>query len=240
VLVAAALTLRRPPPSWWPAHIDPQRWAVDRRLNRGIPNNMPAIRPFGVRAAVRSGVLPMLFVVVVLTSAMAFFDIAVLAAGSWPAGVVAVSIAVLAVATGLGRYASSRLADRLGRRRTLAHALALGALAQFVLLAAVHGGHATAVVLCGGLAGLGTGAGYSLLVSLVRDWFGDEATLANYGMVYTGKAVGGVLGVVLATYVLGAPAAPAAFALAGGLGLVGAVLASRLRQPGRPALTLPR
>jgi MFS family permease len=237
VLTAGALVLRRPPANWWPAHIDPQRWAVDRRLNRSIPNNMPAIRPFSLRAAVRSGVLPVLFVVVVLTAAMAFFDIAVLA-GTGPA-TVAVSVAVLAVATGLGRYASSRLSDRLGRRRTLAHALALGAVAQFVLLAAVSGGHAAAIVVCGGIAGLGTGAGYSLLVALVRDWFGDEATLANYGMVYTGKAVGGVLGIGLAAYVLGAPAAPGAFAVAGGLGLVGALLAYRLRQPGRPALTLP-
>jgi MFS family permease len=249
VLVAGALMVRRPPANWWPADIDPQRWAVDRRLNRSIPNNMPAIRHFSLRAAIRSGVLPVLFVVVVLTAAMAFFDIAVLAGatgiavpagatGSGPA-VVAVSIAVLAVATGLGRWASSRLSDRLGRRRTLVHALALGAVAQFVLLAAVNGGHAAAVVVCGGIAGLGTGAGYSLLVSLVRDWFGDEATLANYGMVYTGKALGGVLGIGLAAYVLSAPAAPGAFAVAGGLGLIGAVLAYRLRQPGRPALTLP-
>ncbi|MFG1608948.1 MFS transporter [Actinoplanes sp. NPDC049265] len=223
VLVTAALLIRRPPPHWWPSHLDPHRWAVDRSLNNSIPNNRPALRHFSFRAALRSGVLPVLFVVVVLTSVMAFFDIAMLATGRWPA----VSIAVLAVSTGLGRWLSSRLSDRLGRRRTLAHALMVGALAQFVLLAS-HG-NPIAVV----LAGFGTGAGYSLLIGLVRDWFGDEATLSNYGVVYTGKAVGGVLGIILAT-------GQNAWAVAGGLGLVAALLAYRLRQPGRPLLTLPR
>lgn len=240
-VAVSGLLLRRPPARWWPAHIDPQAWAVDRRLNRSIPNNMPALRRFPLRAAMRSGMLPLMFVVVVLAAAMAFFDLAVLAgaatagfgsAGSTP---IVASIGVLAVATGLGRYASSRLSDRLGRRRILAYALALGGLAQFGLLAAVRGGHPAATVLCGGLAGLGTGAGYSLLVSLVRDWFGDEATLPHYGFVYTGKAVGGVAGIGLATLAVAAPA----FAVAGVLGLLGALLAHRLRQPGRPILTSP-
>lgn len=229
VLVTAALLIRRPPAHWWPSHLDPHRWAVDRTLNASIPNNRPALRHFSFRAAIRCGVLPILFVVVVLTSVMAFFDIAVLATHDWPA----VSIAVLAVATGLGRWASSRLSDRLGRRQTLALALWIGALAQFALLAAVQSQAPVAVAISGAVAGAGTGAGYSLLLGLVRDWFGDEATLSNYGVVYTGKAVGGVLGIMLAT-------GQWAWGAAGCLGLVGALLAYRLRQPGRPMLTLPR
>lgn len=240
IIAGCGLLLRRPPAGWWPAHIDPQAWAVDRRLNRSIPNNMPALRRFSLRAAVRSGMLPRMFVVLVLAAAMAFFDLALLAGypGSGPLLIVA-SIGVLAVGTGLGRYASSLLSDRLGRRRILAYALALGGLAQFGLLAAVQGGPPVVVVACGGLAGVGTGAGYSLLVSLVRDWFGDEATLPHYGFVYTGKAVGGVAGIGLAAFVVAAPAAPVTIAIAGLLGLVGALLAHRLRQPGRPALPNP-
>jgi len=242
-VAASGLVLRRPPAHWWPADIDPQQWAVDRRLNRSIPNNMPALRQFSLRAAVRSGVLPMMFVVVVLAAAMAFFDLAFLAgfaasAGAGPALVVS-AVAVLAVATGLGRYVSSRLSDRVGRRRILAYALALGGLAQFGLLAAVSGDHLVAVVGCGGIAGVGTGAGYSLLVGLVRDWFGDEAALPGYGFVYSGKAVGGLAGVGLAAAVLAAPGAAPAFAVVGALGLLGALLVHRLRQPGRPVLTSP-
>ncbi|MFK3979345.1 MFS transporter [Micromonospora sp. NPDC050397] len=245
VVATSGLLLRKPPRHWWPAEIDPQRWAVDRRLNRSIPNNMPAIRAYSPRAAVRSGMLPLMFFLVVLTAAMALFDIAYLVGFAHhrvdqPFLIVA-SIGVLAVATGIGRAVTSSLSDRLGRRRTLGLALAVGGVAQFGLLAAVQAEQVLAVVAFAGLAGAGTGAGYSLLVSLVRDWFGGEATLFNYGIVYTGKVVGGLAGIGLAGLVTGTPGAIAAFVAAGCLGLFGALLTSGMRQPGRPTLSvLPR
>jgi MFS family permease len=234
--------MRKAPRNWWPARIDPQRWAIDRRLNRSIPNNVPALRPYSPRAAVRNGMLSMMFVVVVLTAAMALFDLIYLVGfarfkGSPPLLVVAL-VGVLAASTGLSRTVTGSLSDRLGRRRTLGLAMALGGLAQFGLLAAVHGDHVLAVVLFAALAGAGTGAGYSLLVSLVRDWFGDDATLPNYGIVYTGKAVGGVIGLGLAGLVAAAPNSAGAV-VAGCLGLFGAVLTRAMRQPGRPVLPMP-
>lgn len=224
LVLAAGLLLVRPPEHWWPEHLDPREWAVNRRLNRSFPNNMPALRPFTLTAAVRTGMLPLMFVVVVLSSAMAFFDLVYLATGPMPV----VSLVVLAVATGLGRDLSGWLSDRLGRRRILAAALAIGGLAQFGLLT---GG---APAFFGALAGAGTGAGYSLLVALVRDWFGDEAALTGYGLAYAGKAVGGVAGLALA-----AAGSSLVVVVVGSLGLVGALLAFRLRQPGRPVLSRP-
>jgi MFS family permease len=152
---------------------------------------------------------------------------------------VAASIGVLALSTGVGRAVTGTLSDRLGRRRTLGLAMALGGAAQFGLLAAVHGDYTIAVVLFATLAGAGTGAGYSLLVSMVRDWFGNEATLPNYGVVYTGKAVGSVLGLGLAALAVAAPNSAVAVVVVGLLGLSGAVLTRALRQPGRPVLPLP-
>ncbi|MEV4756859.1 OFA family MFS transporter [Micromonospora sp. NPDC049559] len=244
VVATAALLLRKPPAHWWPPHIDPQRWAVDRRLNRSIPNNTPAIRPHSPRAALRSGMLPIMFLVVVLTSGIALFDIAYLGgyartAQSAPLVLLA-SIGALAAATGIGRTVTSSLSDRFGRRRTLGLSLGLGAVAQFGLLASLHAEQTVAVVGFAALAGAGTGAGYSLMVSVVRDWFGGEANLTNYGIVYSGKAVGGVLGIWLAGLVVAAPGAIVASVVAGCLGLVGALLTARLRQPGRPALPLPQ
>ena len=244
VVAAGGLLMRKPSIRWWPAHIDPQRWAVDRRLNRSIPNNAPAIRPHPPRAALRSGMLPLMFLVVVLTSAMALFDIAYLAgfAQSGPDRPVLVvaSIGVLAAATGAGRAVTSSLSDRYGRRRILGLALALGGIAQFGLLGAAHAVATPAVAAFAVLAGAGAGAGYSLMVSMVRDWFGGDAALTNYGIVYSGKALGGLLGILLALALLSsAPGVAVASSVAGCLGLLGAALTARMRQPGRPALPLP-
>ncbi|MFC4065881.1 OFA family MFS transporter [Actinoplanes subglobosus] len=239
VVTVCGLMMRKPPGNWWPEHIDPQRWALDRRLNRGIAHNRPAARPYPPLAALRSGMLPMMFVVVVLTAAMALFDIAYLAGTAYTRGLAAATLVAamgaLAAANGLGRAVTSSLSDRVGRRATLGLSLLAGGVAQFGLLAAARNdNHPAALVCFAVLAGAGAGAGYSLLVSLVRDWFGDDATVANYGIVYSGKAVGGLAGVVLAGLVVTNPGSTVPFVVAGCLGLLGAAMTRWMRQP-RPA-----
>ncbi|ROT33054.1 OFA family MFS transporter [Micromonospora sp. HM5-17] len=244
IVAGCGLLMRKPPRNWWPAEIDPRRWAVDRRLNRSIPHNRPAVRPYPPRAAWRSGMLPMMFVAVVLTAAMALFDIAYLAGsahtGRLAAPTLVAAMGVLAAANGVGRAVTSSLSDRIGRRGTLGLALLVGGVAQFGLLAAAaNDNHPAVAVGFAALAGAGTGAGYSLLVSLVRDWFGDDATVPNYGIVYTGKAVGGVLGIVLAGLVVTSPDSAVPFVVAGCLGLLGAALTRWMRQPGLAMIRLP-
>ncbi|MFC6021661.1 OFA family MFS transporter [Plantactinospora solaniradicis] len=244
VVAICGLLMRKPPRNWWPAQIDPQRWAVDRRLNRSIPHNRPAARPYPPLAAVRSGMLPMMFVVVVLTAAMALFDIAYLAGTAYTQGLPALTLvaamSALAASNGIGRAVTSSVADRIGRRGTLGLSLLVGGVAQFGLLAAAtNENHPAAVVCFAALAGAGTGAGYSLLVSLVRDWFGDDATVPNYGIVYTGKAVGGSVGIVLAGLVVTTPDSVVPFVVAGCLGLLGAALTRWMRQPGLAVVRLP-
>jgi MFS family permease len=244
VVAISGLLMRKPPRNWWPERIDPQRWAVDRRLNRSIPHNRPAARPYPPLAALRSGMLPMMFVVVVLTAAMALFDIAYLAGTAytrgWPAATLVAAMAALAASNGMGRAVTSSLADRIGRRGTLGLSLLVGGAAQFgLLVAAANGNHPVALVCFAALAGAGTGAGYSLLVSLVRDWFGDDATVPNYGIVYSGKAVGALAGIVLAGLVVTTPDSVVPFVVTGSLGLLGAALTRWMRQPGPALVRLP-
>ncbi|BEL03579.1 OFA family MFS transporter [Actinoplanes sichuanensis] len=244
VVATCGLLMRRPPRHWWPQQIDPQRWALDRRLNRSVPHNRPASRPYPPMAAMRSGMLPMMFVVVVLTAAMALFDIAYLAGTAYtrglPAATLVAAMAALAASNGLGRAVTSSLADRIGRRATLGLSLLAGGVAQFGLLAAARNdNHPAALIGFAALAGAGAGAGYSLLVSLVRDWFGDDATVPNYGIVYSGKAIGGLAGTVLAGLVVTTPDSVVPFVVAGCLGLLGAVLTRWMRQPGPALVRLP-
>ncbi|GAA0484647.1 MFS transporter [Paractinoplanes deccanensis] len=244
VVGACGLAMRKPPKNWWPAEIDPRRWAMDRRLNRSLPNNRPAARPYPPLAALRSGMLPLMFLVVVLTAAMALFDIAYLAGTAYtvglPATTLVAAMAALAAGNGIGRAVTSSLADRIGRRGALGRSLLAGGVAQFGLLAAAtNDNHPGALVCFAALAGAGAGAGYSLLVSLVRDWFGDDATVPNYGIVYSGKAVGGVTGIVLAGLVVTGPDSVVPFVVAGCLGLLGAALTRWMRQPGPAFVRLP-
>jgi MFS family permease len=77
------------------------------------------------------------------------------------------------------------------------------------------------------------------LIGLVREYFGEESALQNFGILYSAKAVGAVLGIGLAAFVVTTHGYVSAFAAAGVLSLAGAVLAGRLAQPGRPKSLLP-
>jgi MFS family permease len=85
-------------------------------------------------------------------------------------------------------------------------------------------------------AGLGGGAFYPLVASLVREFFGVERVGEIHAVVYSAKAVAGVAAVALALLSLTAPAT--ALLLAAALAALPALATLRLRAPGRP-VTLP-
>ncbi|GAA0979686.1 hypothetical protein GCM10009555_044930 [Acrocarpospora macrocephala] len=86
------------------------------------------------------------------------------------------------------------------------------------------------------LAGIGSGACYPLIASLVREYFGDERMSGIHGVVYSAKAVAGSVGVGLAIW--GSMDIVAAFLAAAALSIVAVGLCGLLRRPGLPA-TLP-
>jgi MFS family permease len=113
--------------------------------------------------------------------------------------------------------------DLVGRRRVLGAVLTLLGLGQVLL--------AVGALIPGAiLAGLGGGAFYPLIASLVREFFGEERTAEIQGVVYSTKAVAGILGV--------AAVAVAGFAVMAVPALLAALATLRLRKPGRP-VTLP-
>ncbi|MFC4080296.1 OFA family MFS transporter [Amycolatopsis samaneae] len=243
VLVAAGLPLRYPPEHWWPERPDPRAWALDRTRNRNVVVNRPAVRHFRPGEVLRCRKTLPLYVTVAFAAAVLLFDVGYLATfvaarGGGPV-LAAYALAVLALATGGGRIVLGRLADRLGRRRILRLALATGGVAQFVLFSA--GEHRVAWGLLAGvaLAGLGNGCCYTLLAGLVREYFGEDSVMQNFGVLYTAKAAGAVLGIGLATFVATAHGYAAAFAAAGVVSMAGAALGGRVAQPGRPESLLP-
>ncbi|MBB5850415.1 OFA family MFS transporter [Amycolatopsis umgeniensis] len=241
MIAGTAVLLRDPPHRWWPDRPDPRAWAADKVRNRGVAVNRPALREYRPGEVLRCPAALAMYLIVVLAGAVLLFDVAYLATfvaaqGGGPV-LAAVALAVLAGVTGAGRVLLGGLSDRLGRRRILRLALATGGIAQFVLL--YSGDHAVGLIAGAALAGLGNGSCYSLLVSLVRDYFGEESALQNFGVLYSAKAVGALLGVGLAAFVVSTHGYLGAFAVAGALSVLGALLGGRLSQPGRPKSLLP-
>ncbi|TVT02831.1 OFA family MFS transporter [Amycolatopsis bartoniae] len=214
--LGAALILRTPPDDWWPRHLDPRQWALDKTLNRDLRHNRPAIRQYSVAEALRCPVAWLLYLAVAGAAAVALFDIAYLAAfhGLLAAG-------LFAATSGLTRVGAAWAGVRFGRRTVLCGALATAGVAQLLVLVA------PTVGAC--LAGAAAGACYALLPGIVQGHFGERLALPSF--FYGAKAVGGLLGVLLAAYV-----GTAGFGVTALLGLVAATLISVLRQPGRPIL----
>ena len=73
---AAAVFVRLPPRNWWPSHLDPRIWALDRMALRREPR---AVRQFSLGQAMRTGSLPTLVSILVCAGAVSIFNVIALA-----------------------------------------------------------------------------------------------------------------------------------------------------------------
>ncbi|MGW3344627.1 hypothetical protein ACWDA3_15045 [Nonomuraea rubra] len=239
VLATAARHLRLPPAQWWPDDVDPRTHALDAARLRTSPE---AVKQFGLAQALRTRTLPALALMLVCAGAVSLFDVIVVAStGAWGA------LALLVALNGAGRSVAMRAAELFGRRRVLAGVFGSLALGQVLLAVAVQNAAAGTVMpepsvgtpllwLGAVAAGLGGGAFYPLLASLVRELFGTERATEIHAVVYSAKAVAGVVAVSLAVTALTAPGG--ALLAAAALAALPALATPRLRIPGLPA-TIP-
>ncbi|MEU8354970.1 MFS transporter [Nonomuraea sp. NPDC048882] len=236
VVGLAAWHLRLPPARWWPGDVDPRSHALDAARLRTSPE---AVKQFGLAQAVRTRTLPALALLLTCAGAVSVFDVIVVAGtGAWGA------LALLVALNGAGRSVAVRASERFGRRRVLAAVFAALALGQILLAVAVQNASVQGATSAGSpllwlgavAAGLGGGAFYPLLASLVRELFGTERATEIHAVVYSAKAVAGVVAAVLALVALTAPGA--ALLAAAALAALPALATPRLRIPGLP-VTIP-
>jgi MFS family permease len=243
VLVAGpGLFFRDPPPRWWPAEVDPRAWAL---RNPGRRMNPPAIREFSPVQALRTRVLPVMYLILLAAGAVSLFNAAfvvVYAGGiAASAGAVAVAAGLLAGVNGAARAVSVGISDRAGRCRTLHALLVVLGTGQLLFALSATTGSTGALVVGAVLAGVGGGGFYPLFASLAREYFGEESALEVHGLVYSAKAAGGVLGLGLATLAVTSWGWAAAFAAAAVVSLASAGATGALHRPGLPStLPLPR
>ena len=79
-----------------------------------------------------------------------------------------------------------------------------------------------------------------LLASLVADYFGERNAVRNFGLVYSAKVFGGLIGIGLPAFVVSSPALMGVFVAAGVISLCAAVTTRLLHRPGHLIARLPR
>jgi MFS family permease len=244
VVAVCGVLLRDPPAGWWPREIDPKLWAVDKRVNRGLRNNVPAVRQYSPGEAVRTPAFVVMYLILVFAAAASLLAIVyvpiVAMSHGFSLGIGASAVGLLAVVNGAGRSVAGRISDRFGRRQTLSAALVLEGCAQLGLVYSASVGQPVAFVVFAALSGMAGGAFYPLFASLVADYFGERNAVRNFGVVYSAKLFGGIIGVGLPALVLSSHGLTMVFVVAGLLSLCSAALTRLLHRPGYPTLHLPR
>lgn len=247
---SAATLLNDPPREWWPADRDPRRWISDKSFNSALRANRTAVRVFSAGELPRLTSSRLLYVAVGCVSAVALFDVVYLGVFGLYSGldarIATAAIGAFAAAGGIVRVAAVHAGARIGYRTVVLIALPLVAIAQLAALAAGVGGSGPALLFAAALAGAGTGACYSLLPRLVIGYFGEHPELSNFGMLYSAKAIGGIVGAGIASTLVVPDGYPIGFGAATGVAVLGALAFRAVRRPGllrlipectRPAVT---
>ena len=79
-----------------------------------------------------------------------------------------------------------------------------------------------------------------MFASLTPDYFGENNNASNYGLIYSSKLLGSIVGIGVGASVIDAWGYTGAYWLAAASALVSAAIAAFLRQPGRQAATAER
>ncbi len=242
LLLAAAVAVsgfffRDPPKNWWPAHVDPLKVPDDPRVRRSLAKNPPAVKQFTPREAVRTGMLPLMWICLLCTAGVNIFGIsAQVPFGKemgFAGGIVALAMSLKAVINGAGRGVIGWISDRYGRRQTLLLVCVVLGLAQVAVYLSGSIGSMPLFLLASMVSGFGGGAIFPLFAALTADYFGENNNASNYGLVYSSKLVSGIVGAGLGKLVIDGWGYGPAFYLAAGTSLLAAGLALFLRQPGR-------
>ncbi|OLZ66458.1 MFS transporter [Streptomyces sp. IMTB 2501] len=241
VVAVCAFFFKDPPKNWWPADVDPLSHSAGGKSVASLAKNPPAVRQFTPKEAIRTGMLPLMWVSIVMTAGVSIFGISFQVDYAKQIGfgplVAASSMGVMAVINGVGRAVVGWLSDLWGRKTSLVFVIVVLGLAQFGVIWAGDIKSEWLFLFFAFLSGFGGGAFYPMFAALTPDYFGENYNATNYGLVYSGKLVSGLFGGGLGSMVVGAWGYNGAYALAGGVSMVAAAIALLLRQPGRDGRT---
>ncbi|BAC69534.1 MFS transporter [Streptomyces avermitilis] len=237
VVLSSAFFFKDPPKNWWPADIDPLTCSGNGKSAASLAKNPPAVKQYTPKEAIRTGVLPLMWITLVMTAGVSIFGISFQVDFAKEVGfgplVAASSMGIMAVINGIGRAVVGWLSDILGRKLTLVFVIVVLGLAQFGVIWAGDVKSEWLFLFFAFLSGFGGGAFYPMFAALTPDYFGENYNATNYGLVYSGKLISGLFGGGLGSMVVAAWGYNGAYALAGAISMVAAAIALLLKQPGR-------
>src|SRR3984893_8714134 len=127
VVAVCGLLFRDPPKNWWPADVDPLKWATSKKGAESLRKNPPAVRQYTPMEAIKTGMLPLMWLSLGISAGVSLFGISYMVPFAKDLGfgplIAASSAGVLSIVNGTGRAVTGFVSDRIGRKRTLLIAL---------------------------------------------------------------------------------------------------------------------
>jgi MFS family permease len=235
VVAVSGFFFKDPPKNWWPSHVDPLNINDDPRIARALQKNPPAPKQYTPMEAIKTGILPLMWFVLLCTAGINIFGIAMQVPFGkemgFAGGIVALAMSLKAIINGTGRGVIGWISDRYGRRETLIIVCVVLGLSQYAVYASGSIGSMPLFLLASMVSGFGGGAIFPLFAAMTADYFGENNNASNYGLVYSSKLVSGLVGAGMGSVVVSTWGYGAAFIIAGTVGVVCAFLSLLLRQP---------
>jgi MFS family permease len=236
VCAACGMLFRDPPKNWWPADVDPLEWSSANGA-KSLQKNPPAVKQYTPIEAIKTGMLPLMWLSLGISAGVSLFGISYMVPFAKELGfgplIAASSAGVLSIINGTGRTLTGYISDRLGRKQTLLIVLLVSAVALIGLLYTGQAKNEIGFLFFAFLVGFGGGAFYPMFASLTPDYFGENYNASNYGLVYSSKLLGSIVGIGVGASVIDAWGYAGAYWMAAASALVSAGLAAFLHQPGR-------
>ncbi len=194
VLVPIGLLTMYPPSGWMP-RVQGSGGSTTLKVNE-------AIHQYNIREMVSTRqwwLIYLAFILMANTGLMVAAQLTSMGeAFNLPRDIVLLATVTFPITNGLGRILGGWVSDRLGREPTMVTYYAIeGALTLSLL---VGGFHPLAFIAIVTLIGLVWGPIFTFFPSIIADYYGRRNSTANYGLTYTAKGWGGLLGVYASSW----------------------------------------
>lgn len=137
-LIIISFFFKDPPKNWWPADVDPLKWAAEASKHRALSKNPPAYKQWTPGEVIRTWQVYALWITFVLIAGVSLFGTGFNTPFArhehFGAFVAAASLGLLSVVNGIGRAFVGWVSDKLGRARTMTIFFAMEGLVQFGVL----------------------------------------------------------------------------------------------------------